>query len=84
MILYYAIISYCLLGSCSNTEDMQRYVYEEALPYEECLMMVDTMVNDAREYVPEVKSRPISTLCVRDNVLEDIDRYEVWIAGRPV
>lgn len=78
MILYYAIIAYCLSGACSNTESMERYIYEEALPYEQCLTTISTMIDEARKRNPEVKHKPISTLCVQKDFLKNKERYTVW------
>ena len=77
MILYYAIIAYCLSGACSNTESMERYIYEEALPYEQCLTTISTMIDEARKRNPEVKHKPISTLCVQKDFLKNKERYTV-------
>ena len=78
MILYYAIIAYCLSGTCSNVESMERYIYEEALPYEQCLTTISTMIDEARKRNPEVKHKPISTLCVQKDFLKNKERYTVW------
>jgi len=78
MILYYAIIAYCLSGACSHAESMERYIYEEALPYEECLTTLPTMIKEVRKRNPEAKHRPISTLCVQKDFLKNKEGYKVW------
>jgi len=80
MILYYAIIAYCLSGACSNVESMERYIYEELLPYEQCLTTLPTMINEVRKRNPEAKHRPISTLCVQKDFLKNKEGYKVWYA----
>ena len=77
MILYYAIITYCLHGTCSHVEDLERYVHEEVLPYEQCLTTLPIMIKEVRERNPQLKHRPISTLCVSKDVLNP-EGYEVW------
>ena len=84
MILYYAIISYCLIGTCSNATDLERYIYENPLPLKECLLTLDKMVVSAREYVPEIRHRSISTLCVRITITKDIEKYKVWVPGKVI
>ena len=78
MILYYAIIAYCLSGACSNAESMERYIYEEALPYEQCLTTLPTMIKEVRKRNPQAKHRPISTLCVNTDFLKNKEGYKVW------
>jgi hypothetical protein len=63
---------------------MERYIYEEPVGYEECLKVVSEMVDDVRQANPKVKRRPISTLCVSENALKNIERYTVYSFGRPV
>tara|TARA_R100001086_G_scaffold169173_1_gene92068 strand:- start:480 stop:740 length:261 start_codon:yes stop_codon:yes gene_type:complete len=84
MILYYAIISYCL-SLCSSVDDMKRFIYEEPVSYEECLKVVNEMVIDTidkREFNHSSRNRPISTLCVVKDSLKNIERYEVYIFGK--
>ena len=78
--LYFAIISICLAGVCSSVEDKQRFIFEYATPFHECIKIVDMMVKQTRERFPEAKHRPIATLCVRLDVLEGIENYKIWKA----
>ena len=75
MILYYAIISFCL-GTCSDPSDMHRYIYNETIAYEQCLTKVEEMAQTIRMEIPETIHSPISMLCVQKDVLKNKERYE--------
>ena len=80
-LLYYAIISVCLsAGGCSKTEDFNRYIYMNAVPFEQCLAVVEQMVVEKRKSNPDLLHRPFSTLCVQEGALTDEDKskYTIW------
>lgn len=61
-------------------EDKQRFIFEYATPFHQCLKIANMMVIQTRERFPEAKHRPIATLCVRLDILKDIEKYKVWKA----
>ena len=80
-LLYYAIISVCLsVGGCSKTEDFDKYIYMNAVPFEQCLTVVEQMVMEKRKSNPDLLHRPFSTLCVQEGALTDEDKskYTIW------
>lgn len=77
MLLYYAIISFCLTD-CSNMDEIKRYIHSEPISYAECIMKVEEMTSIIREIIPDIAHRPISQLCVQKLILKNIESYEVF------
>ena len=83
MSLYYAIISFCLT-ICPTTDSMERYIYEEPIEYGLCIHKVVEMIKDVREHNPDIRHRPIATLCVSTDILKNIDKYTIWYKGKSI
>ena len=75
MILYYAVISFCLTN-CHSIENMERLIYKDSLSYDECLVKLEEMTQFIREEIPDIKHRPISQLCTREDLLKNKDDYK--------
>jgi hypothetical protein len=83
MSLYYAIISFCLT-ICPTTDSMERYIYEEPIEYGLCIHKVVEMIKDVREHNPDIRHRPIATLCVSEELLKNIEKYTIWHKGKSI
>tara|TARA_Y100000401_G_scaffold8953_1_gene6133 strand:- start:6635 stop:6877 length:243 start_codon:yes stop_codon:yes gene_type:complete len=77
MLLYYAIITFCLTN-CSHVNEYEKYVHSEPLTYDECSAKVFEMTQIILDITPDIKHRKINQLCVQKDALTNLDRYEIF------
>ena len=42
------------------------------------------MIKDVREHNPDIRHRPIATLCVSEELLKNIEKYTIWHKGKSI
>jgi len=77
MVLFYAIIYVCL-ASCSTDGDRQAFIYQEPVAYEQCVVTTEEMKVALRSKYSELVHRPLSSLCVREDLLKNKDKYRIF------